>query len=75
MILIIWVKNGNFFQKCTHSPYFDTNSLDYFDLLSISDVEPCSSRQARTNIMTDIMLSRPVMAETPPGDYCGYRTY
>ena len=29
MLLIIWAKNGNFFQKCTHSPYFDPNSLDY----------------------------------------------
>ena len=29
MLLIIWAKNGNFFQKCTQSPYFDPNSLDY----------------------------------------------
>ena len=42
MLLIIWAKNCNFFQKCTHSPFFDPNSLDYYSKEITCSVESTS---------------------------------
>ena len=50
MLLIIWAKNGNFFQKCTHLLYFDPNSPDYsgriVDLMNKNSRNPANTRRS-----------------------------